>query len=129
MTSIRQRRRNRHKVKAARSQIFPGFTFTLNIDISKVNKALAQAKNAIAQLNITIAPEFQKKAAELVKLAFFPPNFIRDTISLERTRIAAQEEIDYLGDINCKFNARSPHLQCAVNPKGDCVNCQHFKQG
>jgi Family of unknown function (DUF6464) len=25
-------------------------------------------------------------------------------------------------------NARSPYLQCAINPGGDCSNCDDFKQ-
>jgi hypothetical protein len=28
-----------------------------------------------------------------------------------------------LGDISCKFNARSLYIQCAVNPNGDCATC------
>ncbi|MBH8566727.1 hypothetical protein I8748_32025 [Nostoc sp. CENA67] len=32
-----------------------------------------------------------------------------------------------LGDSSCRFNARSPHVQCAVNPKGDCASCRYFE--
>jgi len=33
----------------------------------------------------------------------------------------------YVGDITCKFNARSPYLRCAVNPEGPCVGCSHYQ--
>ena len=36
------------------------------------------------------------------------------------------EGVGYLiGDISCRFNARSGHLRCAVNPQGPCQGCRH----
>lgn len=32
-----------------------------------------------------------------------------------------------IGDISCQFNARSPHLRCAVNPSGPCDQCAHHQ--
>lgn len=32
----------------------------------------------------------------------------------------------FIGDINCQYNARSPHLRCAINPSGPCEGCSHF---
>lgn len=29
----------------------------------------------------------------------------------------------FIGDIRCEFNARSPHLRCAVHPLGPCATC------
>ncbi|WP_353931857.1 DUF6464 family protein [Okeanomitos corallinicola TIOX110] len=38
------------------------------------------------------------------------------------------EGVGYLiGDISCKFNARSGYVRCAVNPSGSCQNCQHYE--
>ena len=31
------------------------------------------------------------------------------------------------GDITCRFNARSPHLRCAVNPIGPCQDCRYYE--
>ncbi|MEA5533247.1 DUF6464 family protein [Crocosphaera sp. XPORK-15E] len=31
-----------------------------------------------------------------------------------------------VGDINCRFNANSEILRCAVNPEGPCQNCRFF---
>lgn len=31
-----------------------------------------------------------------------------------------------IGNSSCKFNARSSHLRCAVNPAGSCDTCEHF---
>jgi hypothetical protein len=34
---------------------------------------------------------------------------------------------NYLGNPSCINNARSPYLQCAVNPTGDCGDCKDFR--
>lgn len=31
-----------------------------------------------------------------------------------------------IGDANCRYNARSELLRCAVNPEGPCEGCPHF---
>lgn len=38
------------------------------------------------------------------------------------------EGVGYLvGDISCKFNARSGYMRCAVNPSGPCQGCRHYE--
>ena len=38
------------------------------------------------------------------------------------------EGVGYLiGDINCKFNARTGYMRCAVNPSGPCQGCRHYE--
>lgn len=38
------------------------------------------------------------------------------------------EGVGYLiGDISCKFNARSGYIRCAVNPDGPCNACRHYE--
>ncbi len=38
------------------------------------------------------------------------------------------EGIGYLvGDISCKFNARSGYMRCAVNPTDTCQECRHYE--
>ncbi len=32
-----------------------------------------------------------------------------------------------IGDLTCKFNARSPIIRCAVNPNGPCKDCSHYE--
>lgn len=32
-----------------------------------------------------------------------------------------------VGDISCRFNARSSYLRCAVNPEGPCQDCRHYE--
>ncbi|MBD2773551.1 DUF6464 family protein [Iningainema tapete] len=32
-----------------------------------------------------------------------------------------------IGDITCKFNARSGYLRCAVNPSGPCEGCRYYE--
>jgi Family of unknown function (DUF6464) len=39
------------------------------------------------------------------------------------------EGIGYIiGDVSCKYNARSPYMRCAVNPSGLCEGCRdHYR--
>jgi len=38
------------------------------------------------------------------------------------------EGVGYLvGDISCKFNARSGYIRCAVNPDGPCQECRYYE--
>jgi hypothetical protein len=32
-----------------------------------------------------------------------------------------------IGDLSCKFNARSPYIRCAVNPGGLCQDCRYYE--
>ncbi|MEH2148575.1 DUF6464 family protein [Nostoc sp.] len=32
-----------------------------------------------------------------------------------------------IGDVGCKWNARSPHLRCAINPSGECQGCKDYE--
>jgi Family of unknown function (DUF6464) len=37
------------------------------------------------------------------------------------------EGVGYIiGDVSCKFNARSPYMRCAVNPSGLCEGCRDY---
>jgi hypothetical protein len=39
-----------------------------------------------------------------------------------------QSGIGYvIGDSSCAFNARSPHIRCAVNPHGPCSDCRFYE--
>lgn len=38
------------------------------------------------------------------------------------------EGIGYLlGDLSCRFNAKSAHIRCAVNPSGPCQECPYYE--
>ena len=38
------------------------------------------------------------------------------------------EGIGYIiGDISCRYNARSPYIRCAVSPGGLCENCREYQ--
>jgi hypothetical protein len=34
----------------------------------------------------------------------------------------------FIGDLSCEFNARSPHLRCAVQPLGPCATCLAYRR-
>lgn len=40
---------------------------------------------------------------------------------------AAENETLHVGDLNCRFNARSPLIRCAVRPHGPCEGCSEFE--
>ena len=61
----------------------------------------------------------------------------RSLIEVDRTRetiivnLNVHSSIDKpktIGDISCKYNARSPYLQCTINPQGNCQKCLHYLQ-
>jgi Family of unknown function (DUF6464) len=33
-----------------------------------------------------------------------------------------------IGDLTCKYNARSPLIRCAVNPDVECEDCRHYER-
>ncbi|QZZ21788.1 hypothetical protein J5X98_04945 [Leptothermofonsia sichuanensis E412] len=33
-----------------------------------------------------------------------------------------------LGELSCRFNARSELIRCAVNPEGPCGGCRYYEQ-
>lgn len=32
-----------------------------------------------------------------------------------------------IGNISCRYNARSPYIRCAVNPAGPCSECSQYE--
>ncbi|MGK7916686.1 MAG: DUF6464 family protein [Prochloraceae cyanobacterium] len=33
----------------------------------------------------------------------------------------------FIGDLSCRYNARSPYIRCAVNPCGPCEGCSDYQ--
>ena len=33
----------------------------------------------------------------------------------------------FVGELSCRYNARSPYVRCAVNPCGPCENCTDYE--
>ncbi|NJL42133.1 MAG: hypothetical protein HC881_22590 [Leptolyngbyaceae cyanobacterium SL_7_1] len=56
------------------------------------------------------------------------------SVSIRRTPLARGIEYQYvdgigymIGDLSCRFNARSNYIRCAVNPYGPCQNCPFYE--
>jgi len=51
-------------------------------------------------------------------------------IGLPRRNTLAEDpewRAQWVGDVSCRYNARSPWLRCAVNPCGPCQGCRHYQ--
>jgi Family of unknown function (DUF6464) len=53
---------------------------------------------------------------------------VRQNVRLVESDRYYLEGVGYLiGDISCKFNARSGYIRCAINPDGPCNGCRHYE--
>ncbi|MHC5936169.1 hypothetical protein [Nostoc sp.] len=76
MQSIRQRRRNRHRLREKQNQIKYPICLVLNIDVTKVNAIFAKTKDAMMRLS-----GIQEIAAEaLQRFALIPQHIIRQSL-------------------------------------------------
>ena len=58
----------------------------------------------------------------------FPSVQGRQNVRLVESDRYYLQGVGYLiGDISCKFNARSGYIRCAVNPDGPCNGCRHYE--
>ncbi|MGC1197421.1 MAG: DUF6464 family protein [Geitlerinemataceae cyanobacterium] len=32
-----------------------------------------------------------------------------------------------IGNLSCRYNAKSSYIRCAINPCGPCENCRHYE--
>lgn len=53
---------------------------------------------------------------------------LRMMSGMERGAGLNQVKPGIVGDATCKYNARSPHIRCAVNPCGPCDDCSHREE-
>lgn len=40
----------------------------------------------------------------------------------------ACQEPHSIGDVSCKWNARSPYIRCAIDPSGECEGCKDYEK-
>ena len=50
--------------------------------------------------------------------------YVQDSPEGDRTPVDGRWAI---GDVTCRFNARSELMRCAVNPAGPCEGCGHYR--
>jgi hypothetical protein len=111
----------------------------LNIDASKMTKAFEDFRATFQ------SPEFKEAMRrEIDKMrggeynmpmprcrSYILDPYSGEHVSERRNYLDSQWRainIEGIGNINCVNNARSPHLQCAVNPTGNCSDCSHFEE-
>lgn len=82
-------------------------------------------------LSVLIVRRTQKRMQAELRRAMMMPTRVR----VRRSPISLPPDSYYLegvgylmGDISCRFNARSRYIRCAVNPEGPCQGCRHYEQ-
>ncbi len=82
-------------------------------------------------LSVLIVRRTQKRMQAELRRAMTMPTRVRarrSPISLPPDSYYL-EGVGYLiGDISCRFNARSRYIRCAVNPEGPCQGCRHYEE-
>ncbi len=63
----------------------------------------------------------------LLSLLLLPKAKQRWQTRLRRARNRVSRYPTHIGDLSCAYNARSPHIRCAVNPSGPCQNCLDYQ--
>lgn len=44
-----------------------------------------------------------------------------------QNQMDSQPGVGLIGNQNCRFNAHSQYIRCAVNPGGPCEDCSHYE--
>lgn len=108
--TIRARRRNRRKARKAEVAPFIFDTGAFKKIFQDAFALIQQTLSEVARYHsITGAENLRRSQAAIDSESWNVGNF------------AVKEN---LGDSSCEFNARSPYLQCVINPTGDCSDCE-----
>lgn len=123
-------------------------TMKFSIDLSGINRAIAYLNSAFTGVKVEL-PKVQISQESLDRLSRSYRVFmsgvaalnLQDVTHLKETfrncGVSSEEALAGFRTIYkplqpendlCKFDARSPYLQCAANPAGDCAECPHFEK-
>ncbi|WP_206815716.1 DUF6464 family protein [Chroococcus sp. FPU101] len=64
---------------------------------------------------------FQARMRRIRSEPVYPVAIVSDFLDV------CEDQTFLIGEISCFYNARSPHLRCAINPSGPCEGCLHYK--
>lgn len=70
----------------------------------------------------------EAQTRERLRTARLASNYRRFLIQFHSPEGEYIENYGYvIGDISCRFNARSAYIRCAVNPSGPCKDCSYYE--
>uniref|UniRef100_A0ACD5GPM7 DUF6464 family protein n=1 Tax=Desertifilum tharense IPPAS B-1220 TaxID=1781255 RepID=A0ACD5GPM7_9CYAN len=84
------------------------------ISLWMMHKAEGQGRERLA--NALEIAAYRRRYAQETRFYALPP----ECESIEGVGII-------IGDLSCRFNARSAYLRCAVNPSGPCQGCPYYQ--
>lgn len=108
-------------------QTLEAIAFRNGLTHEQLQEIVARARNTPYSAEELLIREIRIRSAGEQYAAI--RSFGRAGVTAEDLRMSLSEALKpkYLGNQACVNNARSQYLQCAVNPKGDCNNCQYLK--
>ena len=90
---------------------------------------MKKQKNLPIEIKIFVSEDFHERLEELNRA------IDRQAMQIATALINANPQIfgqavqpKYLEDATCFYNAKSPHLQCAIAPSQDCQTCPHHSK-
>jgi Family of unknown function (DUF6464) len=79
-------------------------------------------------VSVWVMRQAQTRAREQLRLAMDRASFMPLIAPVLTPQTQYMPDVgDLVGDISCKFNARSGYLRCAINPAGPCEGCRHYQ--
>ena len=79
-------------------------------------------------VSLWILHNFKAKTTQRLNSVRLVVNYREITARSSQPEQQYIEGVGYIiGDLTCKFNARSSHIRCAVNPLGPCKGCRDYQ--
>ncbi len=79
-------------------------------------------------VSLWILPKLEARTTERLSSVRLAVNYREITTIFSQPEQQYIEGVGYIiGDITCKFNARSSQVRCAVNPFGPCKDCRDYQ--
>lgn len=75
-----------------------------------------------------IRKSHMRRERQMRQAAMSPRTGVQQNSRLNLSDRYYLEGVGYLiGDISCRYNAKSGYVRCAVNPSGPCEGCRHYE--
>lgn len=79
-------------------------------------------------VSLWIFHKFEARTLEKLNSVRLAVNYREITVTSSQIEQQYIKGVGYIiGDLTCKFNARTSQIRCAVNPLGPCKNCCDYQ--